>query len=411
MAAAYMLDHLPHLASMAKLSARRAVQAIKIDMAVILASENIDSIPVGLALSLICLGTFLCWFDSKQIGSAFLRQTKMLLHHLNRVSISLQAQERARLSFLNNSCFYWDMLCRAVSSDEIGPSWQLYQDSGDWSTQSIPHPWTGISTITQGFFAAAISICRRFHAREKRPHKISGSSLRASLQDIEDASRLEQQTRIYQLSNQSDRLDAGDLCTPGSHLVSVAEAYRLAALLQLYETFDDLASPKDLHSVVSGMRREGRDCPRLLTTFSLLHTLEGIPSNSGSRSIQPILYITASIGLRFRNATNTATIESNPFEEMSLMEIIGLESSPSTSSMPEWLPNGSDTTLNTDLKISRARHFVMTRLNILEQSLPSRPIKVAKALVREIWASYDSFPNETHWLDVMQRTGLYTIFG
>jgi hypothetical protein len=96
---------------------------------------------------------------------------------------------------------------------------------------------------------------------------------------------------------------------------------------------------------------------------------------------------------------------------MSLMEIIGLESSPSTSSMPEWLPNGSDTTLNTDLKISRARHFVMTRLNILEKSLPSRPIKVAKALVREIWAFYDSFPNETHWLDVMQRTGLYTIFG
>lgn len=412
MAAAYMIDNLPHLASMAKLSARRAVQTIKVDLAASLASQDIDRIPVGLALSLICLGTSLCWSDSQQIGSAFLRQTKKLLQHLNRFSVSLQVQERERLSFLNHSCFYWDMLCRTVScDDEIGPSWQLYQDPGDWTTQSIPHPWTGISAITQRFFASAISICRKFHAREKRPHKISGSSLRASLQDIEDASSLEQQIRIFQSSKQSDRLNTGDICTPGSHLVSVAEAYRLAALLQLYATFDDLATPKDLHPVVSGTQEGGSDCRRLSTTFNLLHTLEGIPANSGSRSIQPILYITASIGLRFRNTFSSAMIESDPFEETSLVDMIGLETSPSSSSMADWLSAGSDTTLSTDLRISKARHFVMTRLNILEQSLPSRPIKVAKALVKEIWASYDSFPNETHWLDVMQRTGLYTIFG
>ncbi|KAJ5364489.1 fungal-specific transcription factor domain-containing protein [Penicillium cataractarum] len=412
MAAAYMIDSLPHLASMAKLSTRRAVQTIKVDLAVSLASQDIDRIPVGLALSLICLGTSLCWTDSKEIGSAFLRQTKKLLQHLNLFSVSLQVQERERLSFLNHSCFYWDMLCRTVSGDEeIGPSWQLYQDPGDWTTQSIPHPWTGISAITQRFFASAISICRKFHAREKRPHKISGSSLRGSLQDIEDASSLEQQIRIFQGSSQSDQLNTGDICTPGSHLVSVAEAYRLAALLQLYETFDDLATPKDLHPVVSGKQGGASDCRRLSTTFNLLQILEGIPSNSGSRSIQPILYITASIGLRFRNTSNTTIIESDPFKETSLADMIGLESSPSSSSMADWLSTGSDTTLSTDVRISKARHFVMTRFSALEQSLPSRPIKIAKALVSEIWASYDSFPNETHWLDVMQRTGLYTIFG
>lgn len=84
------------------------------------------------------------------------------------------------------------------------------------------------------------------------------------------------------------------------------------------------------------------------------------------------------------------------------MEMIGLESSPLTPSMSDWLSAGSDGALNTDIKIGRARHFDMTRLNILEKTLPSRPIKVAKALGKEIWMSYNTFPNETHWLDVMQ---------
>jgi hypothetical protein len=81
--------------------------------------------------------------------------------------------------------------------------------------------------------------------------------------------------------------------------------------------------------------------------------------------------------------------------ETSLIELTGLEFSPLTRSIPDWLSTGSDTKMSTDLKIGKARNCVMTRLNILEQSLPSRPIKVAKALVKEIWVSYDTFPNET----------------
>lgn len=50
MTATYMLDRLPHLASMAKLSAGRAVHASKVDLAVFLALQDFDQIHVGVVL-------------------------------------------------------------------------------------------------------------------------------------------------------------------------------------------------------------------------------------------------------------------------------------------------------------------------------------------------------------------------
>lgn len=417
MAAAYMAEELPHLGSIATLSARRAVQAIRRDLPLALTSRRVDQLSTGLCLSLICLGTSRCWSDSKQIGLPFLREMKLLLQPLNQQSAEHSMQELQTLSFFNNSCFYWDMLCGAVSSDRtsVGLSWQAYQDLGCWSLRPIPHPWTGVSATAQRFFASAVSLCRRFHGREKRPHKVTACSLQASLQDIEEAVRLEEQIRSLKEPDLSGSFDTGDTSTPGSHLVHVSGAYRLAALLQLYMTFDDLTSPSPLNNApfttATSLIREFGSSRRLSTALSLLQILESIPPDSGSRSIQPILYLTAGVGLRFDDKAKPDGMPLEPFKAPVPTESYGLGCSTLMNSMEDSTSLSRNSALETSLNVGRARHFVMIRFDSLEQSLPSRPIKVAKELMQAIWASYDSFPNETHWLDVMERTGLYTIFG
>ncbi|KAJ5107964.1 fungal-specific transcription factor domain-containing protein [Penicillium angulare] len=393
MAACYMVESMPHLASMAKISRQHAAQAIKREMSPCLSAREFERVPVGLVLSLICLGTSLCWSDSKQIGSHFLRQTKTLLQHLNRFSLTLPQKERQGLSFLNNSCFYWDMLCRVVGKEEdIGPRWQIYRDP-DPLPSSVPRPWTGVSASAQRLFASAITLCRRFHSREKRAHKVTGSSLRESLQDIDQATRLEQQIVLFRVPGLSDTAITGDISTPSAHLLSVAEAYRLSALLQLYETFEDLGTVDDFDSEEAAGPEEfhASECSRrLMTTFNLLQTLEHIPPNSGSRSIQPMLYVTASTGLRLRCLPSKESSELNPFDEPISIESAGLTQSLSATSLTNWPFLEQDMSLTTDFKISQARHFIMTRLGLLEKSLPSRPIRVAKDLTKEIWNSYDA---------------------
>ncbi len=58
------------------------------------------------------------------------------------------------------------------------------------------------------------------------------------------------------------------------------------------------------------------------------------------------------------------------------------------------------------LRISRARHLLMRRLEQLELTLPPKPISVAKRLLRAVWATYDdeiSSLDRTHWIDIHDR--------
>jgi hypothetical protein len=66
------------------------------------------------------------------------------------------------------------------------------------------------------------------------------------------------------------------------------------------------------------------------------------------------------------------------------------------------------------LEVAKARQFIRGRLHALQTNLPPRPIQVALDLVNAIWSEYDGsnpVSDDAHWLDVMNQTGLQTIFG
>lgn len=103
----------------------------------------------------------------------------------------------------------------------------------------------------------------------------------------------------------------------------------LAAVLQLDETFDNLAAPEDMWF---------QECQRNAITANAYDDLQiGTHAKRHTPELVIALYsaypVTFSIILRFRNGTNTVLIQSDPVEELSMMEIIVLESSSSTPSM------------------------------------------------------------------------------
>ncbi|KAH8690270.1 fungal-specific transcription factor domain-containing protein [Talaromyces proteolyticus] len=423
MSAVYVLDQLPHLKAVASTSAKQAASALKRDMVAAYTTVNNGRVPQEQLLTLITLGTSQCWTDPHQLGLPLLREAKRLLGLLNKRAKLFSPSERTILSFFNNSCLYWDMLCRTVTSDEnsLGPPWQN-EEFMVWDTGfATPHPWTGICANIQRLFTRAMGICRRFHQRLSRGHRITAADLAASLRDSEEAKELEDSIRNSEHLQHNRFRDTGDHRTPASHLTDIAEAFRIAALLQLYQTFHDLVPPTILSvnvstglDTISFEESTSSDSRIIQLALCLAGILERLPPDSGSRSMQPILYISASTGLKFDTPVQSPL--ENPQKQADSDYLPHPRHTRDVSS-PQILnasaEQDSETALSSfTIQVGRARHFIMKRMAMLEYSLPPRPITVARDLIKAIWSTYDKHPERNaHWLDVMEETGLYTIFG
>jgi hypothetical protein len=139
-------------------------------------------------------------------------------------------------------------------------------------------------------------------------------------------------------------------------------------------------------------------------------TLERIPIGS-LRCIQPLICLCAGSGLRFDTKVPLGV---GAYRYLLRTEQVALELT-QTSKHPVIVPLTADPGVSElSIKTSRARNFLMQRLDQLESSLPPKPIGVAKQLLRAVWSAYDEeigTQRRTHWLDVMSQTGLHSLFG
>jgi hypothetical protein len=268
----------------------------------------------------------------------------------------------------------------------------------------VLHPWTGVSTNVQGVFGLAVLLCREHRKGNKNRGIGTQAALLDALCNIELARELEAELLGMHFDYQADdgvptMFETGDEQTPAAHLLSVAEAYRLAGLLHLYQTFPDLEVVKSDTSGPwhdAGNDGSSRDTAILELTLKLVAILRNIPAASGTRCIQPILYITAASGLRFDVAV----------EDSRSSSLAGVA--------PQAGPFLAQTLTKCTLEVSKARRFIVNRLCALHSSLPPRPIAVALNLVKAIWAEYDREEpscEPKHWIDVMVDKGLQTLFG
>lgn len=425
MSASFLATRIPYMRQTSLTMMKTATKAIHNELAVARNVTYANSIPTGLLFSLFCIGTTLCWIDAGQLGIPFLRAAKSLLDQVNRQQLALHAQDNNILNFFNKSWVYCDMLLSVVSYDdshEEAPEGLATPSTEPKRADDIPHPWTGISATASTLFTRAIRLCRSFRHNVRKQAPTAGD-IEKVLKQMEEAPKIEEQLLQLEYDSVVPLSETGDQHTPCMHLVKVAEAYRIAALLQLYQTFPDLVALR-IPDTSSASNRGPVPWEDWIVPLSLrlIEILEHIPPESGSRMVQPLLCITASTGLRLDIPANSWSVGSW-LDNITAPQEIPLAANQENCDIAEFMnqlndvgqashPPNMPTQLSID--VGNARAFVLKRLNMLENTLPPKPIIMAKNLVQAIWAAYDNeMPgcNAVHWVDVMEAQNLRSIFG
>ncbi|CAM1508167.1 Fc.00g050150.m01.CDS01 [Cosmosporella sp. VM-42] len=431
MSAAFLATRIPYMKQTSLFMMKSATKAINKELAATKCFPRFEAVPMSLLFALFCIGTTICWLDATQLGIPFLKEVKILLDRVNRQQDMLCDEDRKLLKFFNKSWIYCDMLLAVVSSeygqieavedsssDEGSPTCDVEPTRAD--TDEMPHPWTGISTTASRLFTSAVRLCRDFRRNMNNRHQgVTAQDLRAALQQLEEAPKIEEQLlRLeYESMPHANLGDTGDQNTPCTHLVKVAEAYRLAALLHLYQTFPDLVALRlPDSSTASRTRQVPWDDWIVPLTLRLVKILEQLPPGSGSRMVQPLLCITASTGLRLNIPKPPRQRVSSVVETPIVIqeELCDMTEYISRLTEADDVADASGLLTQTSLDVGNARHFVLQRLNILETILPPKPIIMAKNLVQAIWAAYDEEEpgaNSVHWVDVMGGQNLRSFFG
>jgi hypothetical protein len=377
MAATCLLPTLPHLKSEANSSARSAVEAIEQDLENLHLSRRNSrtTVPLDLFLALLCVGTTMCWLDTNLLGLAFWKEARQLRDYYHDIYWFLDEEEQQKLTFFENSCVYWDMLAAVVSNETLDDSTMEDTLFGCQPPSSLikPHPWTGVAYKQQRLLSRTIALCRRHRLRIRTQSKSGSRDPCPAAEDMMDAYLISNQLENMDVPLPQSILDTGDRTSLQIHFAQLANAFRIASLLQLHQTFQLDTS---LYPEPTCQKRFV-----LKLALELVKILEDIPVWSNTRCTQPILYITAASGLRF---------ESQPGQDMF-------------------------STLTTEvLEVHHARKFILDRFANLQRSLPPKPIIVATELVQTMWRRYEEESHDAldvHWIDVMIDAKLSTLFG
>ncbi|KAH6951864.1 fungal-specific transcription factor domain-containing protein [Fusarium avenaceum] len=437
MSAAYLSSKLPDMKKTSISMMKNATDVIEAELRVVKSSPNLDTVPMGLIYGLFCLGTSICWLNATQLGIPFLKEAKALLHRINKQKRRLTEEERKLLNIFNKSWTYCEMLLSVVSDTNSYISYEAEEaeEIDDISVDEyptaapsepilddMPHPWTGVSNAVSRLLTRTLRLCRNYRYHVKHPGPFATRDHATALNMIEAAKLLEEKLLGLDFESAPANTETGDQKTPCRHLVNVAEAYRLAGLIHIYQTFPELVLLR-LPDSISGPADAQIPWEECITPLSLRLTrlIEQLPADSGSKMTQPLLCITASTGLRFEpSETAPLSPESQvplatptPFdlgstENCGLSDYIG-----QLIQADEDIDRLSNAT-ESRLKTVDARCFIVSRLDTLEMLLPPRPIVVAKTLVQAIWNAYDNEKPggpSVHWIDVMEENNLRSLFG
>lgn len=418
MSAAYLSANIPTMKKTASEYLNDAVRDIALQ------KESVSEIPqqrrtsAALIFSLLCLGTSSSWIEASQIGTPFFREARTLLDSMSSTSSMTSNSDQHLVRYFEESLSYCEMLLAAVGSGyERQHSRGLHKEL-PLITES-PHPWTGIFSDVPRLFARVLNLCWEFRKRCTKPGTTI-HELQSTLRIIEEAKLIHEQLTALTLPAEATHLavsGTADERTPLDHFVAVAEAYRLASILHLCQTFADVVSMRMTVEEKSTSDRQASwaECVTPLS-LRLVELLRTIPSESGTKIMQILLCVSAGTGLRFHSLSRSDDAlfrdrrqNSGNIETMSISEYASMFDASGSKAI------GTKGDLEKAmLDIGEARGFVLKLMNDLENTLPPRPIVVAKKLIRSIWTAYDTEVSgnfNIHWIDIVESTGLRSFFG
>ncbi|KAJ5435883.1 Protein of unknown function DUF3468 [Penicillium cf. griseofulvum] len=368
-------------------------------------------------LALLMIGSTTGWHDASDLGLPYLRAAQDHLLRQERQCKNANSALAKQHPLFKQCLLWWNLLAAFVAEEspilDIEDSIEnsIENSDTDFSVylvdgEILPHPWTGSLRYSLGLFyrtARVIRAARTSHRR--RPQSLDStlidlSSMAEELDLRQKAERLEDRILFSGFSFYCGPVDIGDTNTPPSHFLTLAEAYRCTALLQIYHVFPDILEER----LLSNQTADGeRPIPALfLLLFPIIATewssrsvedarhtlalhivslLEQLPSTSGTKVMQPIVLACISSDLVFSSGSVLGAAQNT-------------------------IPS-----LNTlDVEIAQARRKVKMRLSELILILPKLPMQRIFNVVHETWDRADSGLEE-FWLDVMLDLNLETIMG
>lgn len=429
MAAAYLSHHFPRMAPVGVQMQRetfkclyQAAQAGRDPL------ENLDKT----LLTVLLVGQTTAWHNPKDLGLVHLKTAKRLnRRRLEQQGGSADSKAGRQNEFFEQCILYWDMLAGYVEDDidEFGfeefnlssqstssPESESSWPSEETGTKIFPHPWTGVSPKVQKLFAQVGRLVRSYRKTISQEAASSLDYLNldmafefpneslAAIEATAKAQELEEELLSFEPPSASNLVDAGDENTPVQQYLILAEAFRCAALLEIYRIFPAMLSKRvpftndftvagteDTEQLANILPFPTSQCgaPNDFLVSLAIHTLsllERIPSTSGTRCLQPIVIIAAASELRF--FSTSPTLMSDPFAPSTVFSSL----------------------TSREVDIASARKFVVSRLHEYTLSLPAKPIVKALQLVQETWERGD-LGQEVYWMDVMDEMGWKTIFG
>lgn len=484
MSAACLVDTLPAMMPVLSSLTAKALAAIRHRVASYQSARRttMPEFPTDLLFAIFAMGTSLHWKHGFELGRSLMEHANYVINCYRNRLPAMTPSERKHLAFFQKALICWEGILSAADTNFTPKSFAVrrsayqariasskLQMASPQPTFGPPalllgdaelHPWCGVSSDVLQKFGQVMTLC---HNAQRRLSSVVGDDDLESSCDLGLAHELASELLAMDFSNDPRRdmpealevqyLGTNDSDTPLSHLLDIAEAYRQACLLQLSLTFEELhVGPITVDSSIGLLLSAQNDCVDTYTTtraqtltglaLQLVDQLKKIPPESGSRCMQPLLYLCAASGLQFNplpligshrehgqiSSQNTAE-RNHDVAHLELLESSCLNDSPgdcfearndikqvsdeSAASIPPYHDSDHVLTVST-LKVAQARSFVKKRLGMLQQLLPPRYTGTALRLAEAIWAEYDCNSDggsPLYWSNIMVREKLQTFFG
>ncbi|PSN58918.1 hypothetical protein BS50DRAFT_473072, partial [Corynespora cassiicola Philippines] len=417
MSAACLLDSMPQLGEILPSLKSQATAAINRGISQIQTSQ-LPIVTADLVFAVFALGTSLHWITPVTSKYPWLESARELLSTW-RLTLVVGEEEELLFAYFTQALTYWEMLVAPMAMQFPASTYDTtyfeppIHNLNHQILGTRPNSWCGISNEVIDVFGQVLALCSKMRFHSRRRDLKAFRNARDVLCNISLAQELQSEllemdfgSLIFVEEAQGYCVQTKDEDTPLAHLLQTAEAYRNSALLQLHLTFDDIPmTPQDSLGGFSCLDK--LPCQTTNDTaanehyheeylrslaLGLIRFLEKIPDTSRSRSIHPLLYLSAAAGLRF----STASITHRSFEMTTL----------SFGSNNSYINNSTTPVDQLTFEITQARRLVCSRLSSLQQALPHKSSTNLLRLVRNIWLEYDSpqpYHSKIHWLDVLEN--------
>ncbi|KAH6896516.1 fungal-specific transcription factor domain-containing protein [Thelonectria olida] len=348
-----------------------------------------------LLLSIILLGMTAAWHDPSSLGLSHLSGSRPLFkawmssHGLDNANDSSPLTQSQ--SFMVSSMAYWEAMASFLVDQESEAL--SYLDNFLHPSPlalTYPSPWTGVGTPIFIYLAKTGTLLRKKRTLRNLKLFKHGDSCRTVLYSelVDEARALEQDILKTQLPFVSLIEDTGDVYAPPDHFRRIARCYRLAALLELYRAFPEVAEDSTTSEQTRRFDKPGLGKQAQLVlglAFSILGLVESIPDDSSTKTTHNLLLLIAG------------------------------------SALARLSPDFH--TLNQD--VAHRRQFVRDRVVKLHMCVGLRPVTHVSIILDEVWIRMDwavksgseagakdnLFSDRVHWVDIMFEKRLETILG